>query len=72
MGLACLVLHNVCIELGDMIPRNWNMTVDHATKNRRSQNEIRDVLLMSNINPKYLGDYPENTKRICGFIANKF
>ena len=50
LGLACLVLHNLCIELGDMIPRNWDMTVDHATNKRIPQNKIRDVLLMNNIN----------------------
>ena len=50
IGLACLVLHNLCIELGDMIPRNWDMTVDHATNKRIPQNKIRDVLLMNNIN----------------------
>ena len=71
MGLAFLVLHNLCIELGDVIPRNWNVTVDHATNNRRPQNEIRDVLLMNNINQKYLGNSPENAKRICDFIASK-
>ena len=50
MGLVCLVLHNLCIELGDMIPRNWDMTVDHVTNKRRPQNEIRDVLIMNIIN----------------------
>ena len=72
MGLACLVLHNLCIEMGDMIPRNWDITVYHATNKRRPQNEIRDVLLMNNINQKYLGNCPENAKRIRDFIANKF
>ena len=50
MGLVCLVLHNLYIELGDMIPRNWDMTVDHVTNKRRPQNEIRDVLIMNIIN----------------------
>ena len=27
---------------------------------------------MNNINQKYLGNCPENTKRICDFIANRF
>ena len=38
---------------GDMIPRNWDMTVDHDTNKRRPQNEIRDVLLINNMNQKY-------------------
>ena len=72
MGLACLVLHNVCIELGDMIPQNGDMAVDHATNKRRPQNEICDILLMNSINQKYLGNCPKNAKRIRDFIANKF
>ena len=40
MELACLVLHNVHIELGDMIPQNWDMTVDHATNKHKPQNEF--------------------------------
>ena len=48
------------------------MTVDHAINKRRLQNEIRDVLLMNNINQKYLGNCPGNAKRIHDFIANKF
>ena len=72
MGLAWLVLHNLCIELGDTIPQIWDKTDEHATNKRRPQNEIRDVLLMNNKNQKYLGNYPENAKRIRDFIANKF
>ena len=72
MGLACLVLHNLCIDLGDMMPRNWDMTIDHATNNRRPQNEIRDVLLMNNINHKYLGYCPENAKRIRDLLQINF
>ena len=72
MGLARLVLHNLCIELGDMIPQIWDKTVEHATSKRRPQNEIRDVLLVNNKNQKYFGNCPENAKRIRDFIANKF
>ena len=43
MGMSSLVLHNVWIELDDMIPGNWDMGVDHATNKRRLQNEIWDV-----------------------------
>ena len=64
MRLACLVSHNVCTELGNMTPRNWDMTVDHETNKRRPQNETRVVLLMNNINQEYLGNYTENGKRI--------
>ena len=72
MGLTCLVLHNLCTELSNMILRNWDTTVNHATNKRRPQNEIRNVLLMNNVNQKYLGNCPENAKRIHDFIAKIF
>ena len=72
MGLACLVLHNLCIEMSDMIPRNWDMTVDHAIIKPRPQNKIWDVFLVNNMYQKYLGNCQENTRRIRDFIAIKF
>ena len=72
MGLACVVLHNVCIELGDMTPRKWDMTVDDITNKRRPQNDIRDVLHITNINQKYLGNCPQLAKKIRDIIADKF
>ena len=49
MGLAGLVLYNLCIELSDMIPRNWDKTVDHAKNKRRPQNEIQDNININQI-----------------------
>ena len=40
----------------------WQLTMPQ--NKRRLQNEIRDVLLMNNINQRYLGNCPENAKRI--------
>ena len=47
MGLACVVLHNICIEKGDLVPRNLDLTVDQATNKRRSRDEIRDLLALT-------------------------
>ena len=44
MGLACIVLHNVCIERGDMIPRRYDLTMDPDHNKRRDRNELRDLL----------------------------
>ena len=33
MVLACVVLHNLCIAKGDFIPRKFDLTFDHMTKN---------------------------------------
>ena len=35
-GLACVVLHNLCIELGDLVPRKFDLTLDHASNKRLS------------------------------------
>ena len=46
--LACIVLHNICIERGDMISRKLDLTFDPLTNNRRDRDEIRRLLLMRN------------------------
>ena len=52
MSLACVILHNICIERGDMIPRNIDLTVDQATNKRRDRDEIRDLLDLTNSHTK--------------------
>lgn len=46
--LACIVLHNICIERGDTISRKLDLTFDPLTNNRRDRDEIRRLLLMRN------------------------
>ena len=43
-ALACLCLHNLCIQLKDITPRAW----DISNHERRSQDEIREILNMRN------------------------
>ena len=38
-GLACVVLHNLCIELGDLVPRKFDLTSDHSSNRRLSPGE---------------------------------
>ena len=38
-GLASIVLHNICIEMGDIIPRNIDLTIDPSSNKRRPRNE---------------------------------
>ena len=35
VGLASIVLHNICIEMGDIIPRNIDLTIDPVRNKRR-------------------------------------
>lgn len=44
--LACMVLHNICINLGDTIHRKLDLTIDPTTQERRDRDEIRKLLQM--------------------------
>ena len=52
MGLACVVLHNICIEKGDLIPRKINLTFDDVTNKRRNSDDVRDLLDLINTGSK--------------------
>ena len=47
MCLAAIVLHNICIERGDVMARNFDLTLDAEGNKRRSSEEIRDLLVMT-------------------------
>ncbi len=44
--LACLVLHNICLDQGDTLPSKLDMTIDPATNQKRDRGTIRNMLLM--------------------------
>ena len=46
MGLACLVLHNLCIDKD--IPRKFDLSYDHVTNKRSDRAELRDMLNLTN------------------------
>ena len=52
-GLACVVLHNLCIELGDLVPRKFDLTLYHASNRRLSPEEVRDILALRKTNEKH-------------------
>ena len=45
--LACMVLHNICIERGDSISRNLDLSVDPTTQEKRDREKIRKLLQMT-------------------------
>lgn len=51
-GLACVVLHNICIERGDLVPRKFDLTLDHASNKRLNPDEVRDILALRNTKQK--------------------
>ena len=50
--LACVVLHNFCIELGDLVPRKFDLNSDHASNRRLSPGEGMDILVLGSTNQK--------------------
>ena len=48
--LTCMVLHNICIEKGDTISRNLDLTIDPQTNERKPRQAIRDQLHMTACN----------------------
>ena len=44
--------YSLCIELGDLVPRKSDLTLDHAANKRLSPEEVRDVLALRNTKQK--------------------
>ena len=49
-GLACVVLHNLCTKCDDLVPRKFNLTLDHESNKRLSTEEVKDVLALQSTN----------------------
>ena len=45
-ALACMVLHNICLALGDTSPKKLDLTIDLAANEKRNREKIREVLRM--------------------------
>ena len=46
--------HNLCIERGDLFPRKFDLTLDHALNKRLSPEKGRDALALRNTNQNNL------------------
>ena len=46
MALAAIVLHNMCIEMGDVGQKNWDLRNDASTNKERPRELVRDMLHM--------------------------
>ena len=51
MGLTCVILHNICIDKGDLVPRKIDLTYNVAS-NRRESNQLGDLLDLTDSNVK--------------------
>ena len=68
--LACIVLHNICIERGETLCRQLNATVDPATNQRRPRDVIRRLLNMSDCPRKR--DNCHHANQIRNVLMQKF
>ena len=67
--LACIVLHNICLECGDTIPTKLDLTIDPLTNQKRNRNTIRDLLNMRNCKP--VKDSSHSANEIRTALTNK-
>ena len=44
--LACIVLHNACIEYGDAISKKCDLSIDPVTNGKRDRETVRELLQM--------------------------
>ena len=51
-GLAYVVLYNLCIERGDLVPRKLCLALDHASNKCLSPEEVKDALALRSTNQK--------------------
>ena len=67
--LACIALHNICIEQGETLCRQLDATVDPATNQRRPKEVIRRLLNMTNCHP--IRDNCHQATRIRNVLTQK-
>ena len=69
--LACMVLHNVCLEMGDTIPSKLDLSIDPATNQTRDRQKIREILHIGVSRKTFeIGGCQAN--KIRNTLANKF
>ena len=52
MGWAAVVLHNTCLEMGYILPRSMDFTVDPVTNKRRDREEVAAILDLTDRNQR--------------------
>ena len=50
--MVCVVLHDLDIERGDLVPRKFDLTSDHASSKHLSPEEVRNALALRSANQK--------------------
>ena len=53
MAFACVVLHNICIDREDLIPRVFDLSYDSTANKRRDRKTIRELLNLTDARQKH-------------------
>ena len=57
MDFVAVVLYNICLEMGDILPRSMDLTVDPATNKRGDRKEVAAILDLADRNQRnYMRD----------------
>ena len=70
MSLACIDLHNLCIDVGDQGKIAWDATYDPMTNKKRPKEVIQNMLHMTRC--RKVADNSRNTTIIRDCLKNKF
>ena len=70
IALACVVLHNVYIDMSDSLPSQLDLTEHPAQHGRRSRKEVRELLMMRNCTMKK--DKSHHAEEIRKALLDKF
>ena len=69
-SLACIVLHNICIEKGDALSAKMDLTIDPTTNERRNREELRTLLKMRSCCS--IKDTSESAREVRDALCRKF
>ena len=67
--LACMVLHNICIDRGETLYQRLDLSIDPETNQRRDRNCVRELLKMTHC--EKIRDSNKQAEAIRNAIADK-
>ena len=71
MTLACLALHNICIDRGDTTPKSWDLNYDDNGAQRRPHAQVREMLKMRAC-PPLRGSVNRQASKVRKVLKEKF
>ena len=70
MSLACIILHNICIDVNDKCSSAWDLSVDPNTKKKRPQSAACELLHMTRC--RKIPDTSRKAGQIRDYLKQKF